>query len=150
MLIGEVTRQSGIAAKTLRYYEDIGLLDPPERTASGYRRYRPDVLERLTFITSSQALGLTLGEIRSIIALRDDGQPPCGHVLDLLVKRSDRIDQKIRELRALKVDLAKIVERASRLDPTDCHPERVCHLIGGPAANADIDPKEVSAPEADD
>ena len=130
MLIGELARRSGIPAKTLRYYEDIGLLDPPERTASGYRRYNPDVVDRLTFITSSQALGLTLGEIRSIIALRDDGQPPCGHVLDLLVHRSNEIDQKIRELRALKIDLANIVERASRLDPADCHPDRICHLIG--------------------
>lgn len=130
MLIGEVARQSGIAAKTLRYYEDIGLLDPPERTTSGYRRYHPKVLDRLTFITSSQALGLTLGEIRGIIALRDNGEPPCGHVLDLLVQRSDQIDQKIRELRALKVDLSQIVERAARLYPADCHPERVCHLIG--------------------
>lgn len=130
MLIGEVAQQSGIPAKTLRYYEDIGLLDPPERTTSGYRRFDSDVLERLTFITSSQALGLTLGEIRSIIALRDDGQPPCGHVLDLVVQRSDQIDQKIRELRALKIDLAKIVQRASHLDPADCHPDRICHLIG--------------------
>jgi len=130
MLIGELARRSGVPSKTLRYYEDIGLLDPPDRSASGYRRYRPDVLERLTFIKSSQALGLTLGEIRSIIALRDDGHPPCGHVLDLLVQRSDEIDQKIRELRALKVDLTQIVERASRLDPADCDPNRVCHLIG--------------------
>ncbi|MDZ7733147.1 MAG: heavy metal-responsive transcriptional regulator [Acidimicrobiia bacterium] len=130
MLIGEVARRSGIPAKTLRYYEDIGLLDPPARTASGYRRYRPDVVERLAFITSARALGLTLGEIRSIIALRDDGQPPCGHVIDLLVHRSDQIDRKIRELRALKVDLTEIVERAAHLDSADCHPERVCHLIG--------------------
>lgn len=130
MLIGEVARRSGIPPKTLRYYEEVGLLDPPGRSAAGYRRYRPDVLERLTFIKSSRALGLTLGEIRGIIALRDDGQPPCAHVLGLLVQRSEEIDQKIRELRALKVDLARIVERASRLDPDDCDPDRVCHLIG--------------------
>jgi DNA-binding transcriptional MerR regulator len=130
MLIGEAARQSGIPAKTLRYYEDIGLLDPPERTSSGYRIYDPDVLERLRFITASQALGFTLGEIRSIIALRDEGQPPCGHVLDLLVQRSDQIDQKFRELRALKVDLAKIVDRAAHLNPADCDPDRICHLIG--------------------
>lgn len=130
MLIGEVARRSGISSKTLRYYEEIGLVDPPERTASGYRHYHNDIFGRLTFITSSQALGLTLGEIRSIIALREDGQPPCGHVLDLLVQQSEEIDKKIRELRSLKVSLAKIVERASHLDPADCAPNRVCHLIG--------------------
>ena len=130
MLIGELTRRSGIPAKTLRYYEDIGLLDPPARTASGYRVYTTNVFERLTFITSSKALGLTLGEIRSVIALRDDGHPPCGHVVDLLERRSLEIDHKIAELRALKVDLAKIVERASLLDPAGCDPDRICHLIG--------------------
>lgn len=130
MLIGELAQRSGIPPKTLRYYEDIGLFDPPERSASGYRHYGPDLLDRLAFIRSSQALGLTLGEIRSIIALRDGGQTPCGHVLKLLVQRSEEIDQKIRELRALKVDLAQIVERASSLDPADCNPSRVCHLIG--------------------
>jgi DNA-binding transcriptional MerR regulator len=129
MLIGELAQRSGVPAKTLRYYEDIGLLDPPRRTESGYRDYDPDVVERLTFITSSSALGLTLGEIRSIIALRDDGRVPCGHVLALLEQHSRDIERRIRELRSLKVDLANIVERAAKLDPADCHPERVCHLI---------------------
>lgn len=130
MLIGEVVRRSGVPAKTLRYYEDIGLLCPPGRTGSGYRWYDHAVLDRLAFITSSRALGLTLGEIRSIIALRDDGEPPCSHVLELLVQRSDQIDRKIHALGALKADLAEILDRAARLDPADCRPERICHLIG--------------------
>jgi DNA-binding transcriptional MerR regulator len=75
-------------------------------------------------------LGLTLGEIRSIIALRDDGQVPCGHVLALLEQHSRDIDRRICELRSLKVELAAIVERGTRLDPADCDPDRICHLIG--------------------
>ncbi|MBA3652700.1 MAG: heavy metal-responsive transcriptional regulator [Actinobacteria bacterium] len=117
-------------AKTLRYYENAGLLDPPERTASGYRDYDDDVLDRLAFIRSAQAVGLSLGEIRGVVALRDEGEPPCGHVLELLRHRATEIDRTIRQLRALKLELSRLVERASKLDPADCDPNRVCHLIG--------------------
>jgi len=125
-----VARRSGVPAKTLRYYEDIRLLDPPNRLESGYRDYDERVLARLAFIRSAQAVGLSLGEIRSIVALRDDGGTPCGHVLELLRHRSAEIDRAIRDLRALKGELKRLVERAQELDPTDCDPDRICHLIG--------------------
>lgn len=130
MLIGEVAQQSGVPAKTLRYYEDIGLLAPPSRTGAGYRNYDDDVLDRLTFIRSSQAIGLSLGEIRSIIAMRDSGETPCGHVLDLLVDRAKEIDHTIKQLRGLKAELRHLVDRAQQLDPADCDPANICHLIG--------------------
>lgn len=129
MLIGEVAARSGVPAKTLRYYEDIGLVSAA-RTPSGYRDYGEGVLERLAFIRSAQAVGLTLGEIRGVVALRDDGQAPCGHVLELLRERSEEISQTIRKLRILRVELKRLVERAHELDPADCDPQRVCHLIG--------------------
>ena len=130
MLISEAAARSGVPAKTLRYYEDIGLLDPPGRTASGYRTYDSDVLDRLSFIRSARAAGLTLGEIRSIIALRDAGQVPCGHVLDLLRERAFTIERTIDDLRTLRQQLGRLVERAGTLDPSECDPQRVCHLIG--------------------
>lgn len=130
MLIGELAIRSGVPAKTLRYYEDIGLLDAPARSPSGYRDYAESVIDRLWFIRAAQALGLSLGEIRSIVAMRDSGQVPCGHVLGLLRARSEDIRTTIRELRALQSELDRLVERARGLDPADCDPERVCHLIG--------------------
>lgn len=130
MLIGEVAKRSGVPTKTLRYYEDIELLDPPDRSASGYRDYDDGVLDRLAFIRSAQALGLSLGEIRSVVALRDTGETPCGHVLELLRARTTEIDRTVRQLRALQSELKRLVERAQHLDPADCAPERVCHLIG--------------------
>lgn len=132
MLIGEASERCGVPTKTLRYYEEIGLLDRPERSPSGYRHYDDEVLERVAFIRSSQALGFSLGEIRSIIALRDQGEAPCGHVLELVQRRSREIDQTIRDLRALKAELARLVARAGHLDPVDCDASRVCHLIGAP------------------
>ncbi len=130
MLIGEVSRRSGVPPKTLRYYEDIGLLNPPDRDQSGYRDYREAVLDRLGFIRSARALGLSLGEIRGIIALSESGQAPCSHVLGLLRARTAEISRTIRELQVLEAELNRLVERAHDINPTDCDPQRVCHLIG--------------------
>lgn len=132
MFIGEVAERSGVSTKTLRYYEDIGIIRPPARSPSGYREFDEDVLDRLVFIRSAQALGLSLGEIRSIVALRDDGDVPCAHVLELLRARADEIGRTIRDLRTLRRDLQALVVRADALDPSDCDPRRVCHLIGTP------------------
>src|SRR5215211_6702121 len=116
--------------KTIRYYETIGLLDPPQRTASGYRNYDANAADRLGFIRAAQAAGLTLGEIRSIVALRDRGVTPCGHVLQLLTARAADLDRRIAELRRLRGELDRLVERGQYLDPADCDPRRICHLLG--------------------
>jgi len=68
--IGEVAQRSGLSVKTLRYYEDIGVLASPPRTPGGYRDYEDTVVGRLQFVRAAQAVGLTLGEIREVIAFR--------------------------------------------------------------------------------
>lgn len=130
MRIGELAAVSGVTAKTIRYYEDIGVLDPPARTPSGYRQYTPEAANRLAFIRSAQAVGLSLGEIRGIVALRDRGTTPCGHVLDLITARAADLDRRISELQRLRAELGRLEDRAQHLDPADCDPRRVCHLIG--------------------
>jgi MerR family transcriptional regulator, copper efflux regulator len=130
MRIGELAAVSGVTAKTIRYYEDIGVLDPPARTPSGYRQYTPEATNRLAFIRSAQAVGLSLGEIRGIVALRDRGTTPCGHVLDLITARAADLDRRISELQRLRAELGRLEDRAQHLDPADCDPRRVCHLIG--------------------
>jgi DNA-binding transcriptional MerR regulator len=127
--IGEVVARSGLSDKTLRFYEDVGVLDPPARTPSGYRDYDGAVLDRLAFIRAAQAVGLTLGEIREVIAMRDRGEVPCGHVLDLLQERSAEVEARIAELQRLRTDLRQLARRARSLDPADCDPRQVCHLI---------------------
>jgi DNA-binding transcriptional MerR regulator len=129
MRIGELAAVSGVPPKTIRYYEDIGVLDPPARMPSGYRDYTPEATNRLAFIRSAQAVGLTLGEIRGIVALRDRGTTPCGHVLDLITARAADLDRRISELQRLRTELSRLVARAEHLDPADCDPRRVCHLI---------------------
>ena len=129
MRIGELAEQAGISTKAIRYYEQIGILTPPARTASGYRTYDEVALGRLGFVRAAQAVGFTLGEIRQIIAFRDDGQAPCAHVSDLLQRQARDLDARIRELQALRGELAQLAERATTLDPEQCPPERICHII---------------------
>jgi len=129
MLIGEVERRSGVPAKTIRYYEGIGVLTAPAREASGYRSYDDTVLDRLAFIRAAQAAGLHLGEIREIVALRDRGETPCSHVTDIIGRRAAEIDRQIAELEHVRAELRRLARRAARLDPKDCRPDRVCHII---------------------
>ena len=130
MRIGEIAKRSGVSPKTIRYYEDIGLLPPPPRTAAGYRDYSAATVDRLAFVRAGQAVGLTLGEIRGIVALRDDAETPCDHVLALLRNRAAGLDRRIAELRTLQSELDRLVKRAAQLDPGDCEPDRICHLLG--------------------
>jgi MerR family transcriptional regulator, copper efflux regulator len=128
--IGELANQAGISTKAIRYYERIGILAPPARTSSGYRAYDQAALGRLGFVRAAQALGLTLGEIRQIIGFRDDGAAPCAHVTALLQRRAADLDRRIAELQRLRGELQTLAERAATLDPKQCPPERVCHIIG--------------------
>jgi MerR family transcriptional regulator, copper efflux regulator len=130
MRIGELARQAGVSTKAIRYYEQIGILAPPERTASGYRAYDPNTLGRLGFVRAAQGLGLTLGEIRQIISFRDTGAAPCAHVAALLQRHAADLDRRIAQLQQLRGELGQLAERARTLDPEQCPPERVCHLIG--------------------
>jgi MerR family copper efflux transcriptional regulator len=129
MRIGELAEQAGISTKAIRYYEQIGILTAPARTSSGYRTYDQVAVGRLGFVRAAQAVGLTLGEIRQIVAFRDDGQAPCAHVTDLLRRHAADLDARIRELQQLRGELRQLAERAGTLDPEHCPPERVCHLI---------------------
>jgi MerR family transcriptional regulator, Zn(II)-responsive regulator of zntA len=80
MLIGELAEASGATTKTLRFYEEAGLLPAPERTAAGYRDYNAQILPRLDFIRRGRAAGLSLTQIREVLEVRDAGSPPCQHV----------------------------------------------------------------------
>ena len=129
MRIGELAEQAGISTKAIRYYEQVGILTPPTRTASGYRAYDQTALGRLSFVRAAQAVGLTLGEIRQVVAFRDQGQAPCAHVTELLHRHAADLDARILELQQLRGELRQLAERATTLDPQRCPPERVCHVI---------------------
>lgn len=77
MLIGDLGAAAGLSAKTIRFYEQFGLLPAPPRTPGGYRDYPAGATSRLAFIRRAQAAGLTLAEIGNILHIRDGGQAPC-------------------------------------------------------------------------
>ncbi len=129
MRIGELAARSGVPVKTIRYYEEVGVLAPAERTPSGYRDYDESAIDRLAFVRAAQAVGLTLGEIRQVVALRERGETPCTHVVDLLERRASEIGQRIAEMQHLRGELRRLADRAQGLDPADCDPNRVCHVI---------------------
>ena len=111
LLIGDVAERTGLSAPTIRYYESIGLLTRPARSATGYRRYTETTVEELRFIRKAQALGFTLEEIGQILQLSRSGEKPCSHVLSLAHQHLAAVDERIRRLqkfrRQLASDLAK-------------------------------------------
>jgi DNA-binding transcriptional MerR regulator len=129
MRIGQLAQRCNIAPATLRFYEQVGLLPEPERTASGYRVYADAAAERVAFIRSAQSVGLTLTEVREVIAVRDAGEAPCQVVTALVDRRYAEVRARITELRQLERELARLRDRAGRLEPRDCDPEGVCHVI---------------------
>lgn len=105
----------GVTTKSIRFYESIGLLPEPERAPSGYRRYTETDAERLTFIKTAQRLGLTLDEIKEIIAFRDRGQRPCAYVAEVLHRQVADLDERIREMRRLRDELRHLERHAAAL-----------------------------------
>lgn len=129
MRIGELAEASGTTAKTLRFYEDTGLLPPANRASNGYRSYGPDAVARLDFIRRGRAAGLTLAQIREVIAIRDTGQTPCSHVHDLLNIRLADIDRQIADLRELRATVARLRHEAGQANPAACDAEDVCRYL---------------------
>lgn len=129
MRIGELGHKTGTTAKTIRYYEDIGLLPEPERAANGYRDYSDAAVDRLAFIRDAQATGLTLTEIASILDLRGQGESTCHHVVDLLDRHVAALDKHIQTLRQTRKKLAELTDRARSLDPADCVDPNRCQTI---------------------
>lgn len=129
MKIGELGDSVGLTTKTIRYYESIGLVPEPDRTASGYRDYGDDAMERLEFVKQAQASGLTLAEIGSILEIKDAGGQSCEHTHQLLQRHLDALDIQIEAMRQQRHELATLANRAVGLDPSKCTDENRCQVI---------------------
>lgn len=126
--IGEVSKQSGVGIEALRFYERSGLLGRPVRTESGYRMYDEEVLERLSFIKQAQVLGFSLDEIKQIINEKRAGQSPCHDVREIVRARLEELDERMREMRRYRNDLAKALREWDESGDREGH---VCGLIEG-------------------
>lgn len=114
-----MSTQSGVNIETVRYYEKIGLLPEPPRTAAGHRVYLDDHLKRLTFIRRGRELGFTLVEIRNLLGLVDGGYT-CGKVKDAAQTHLDDIRRKIADLRRMERALDKTVARCEGGAAPEC------------------------------
>ncbi|PZV08437.1 MAG: heavy metal-responsive transcriptional regulator [Leptolyngbya sp.] len=104
--IGEVAAISKLPIKTIRYYEEQGLLTPTvSRSKSNYRLFEASVLQRLAFIKRSQSLGLSLREIRDLLTVHDQGQLPCEDVKQNLQKKVRQVTEQIESLQLLRSEL---------------------------------------------
>lgn len=124
--IGDVAKLSGIGIEALRFYEKSGLLERPARTESGYRVYGRDVLDRLAFIKQAQTLGFSLDEIRRIVADARAGHSPCDEVREIVRHRLEELDERMREMRRYRKELA---ETLAEWDETGQAPGHICGLI---------------------
>ena len=126
--IGEVSKRSGVGVEALRFYEKGGLLERPSRTFSGYRVYGAEVLERLAFIRRAQALGFSLDEIRRIVDDARKGESPCDEVREIVRRRMNELDERLRELHRYRKELKHTLEEWDKVGRAPGH---ICGLIEG-------------------
>src|ERR671912_2289952 len=138
MRIGQLAAQTGFSVRTIRFYEQSGLLPAPSRTPAGYRSYDQDAVTRLRFGRSAQALGLSLAEIADVLRIRDHQGPPCSYVAELLDTHIGALDRRIKELTALRDELRARRPLGSAPDPARCQSDQVCYLIEDDPSDGDV------------
>ena len=131
MRIGALAHSCGSSTKTIRFYEQRGLLPAPPRTSGGFRDYPAETVDRLRFIRDAQGAGLTLADIAGVLALRDSGQAPCAQVEALIAERLAQIEQRLADLSATRAVLRQLARRASEVDPETCVEAQVCTILAG-------------------
>ncbi|WP_102959766.1 Cu(I)-responsive transcriptional regulator [Mangrovicella endophytica] len=119
MNIGEASRRSGLPPKTIRYYEEIGLVRPA-RAENGYRAYRDRDVHILRFLQRSRSLGFSIDEARKLIALYEDDNRHSEDVRAMVRRRIAEIDRKIEELRTLKRALGELTDQCPGGASPDC------------------------------
>ncbi len=128
--IGEVANASNLSVKTIRYYEQIGLLAPTVcRAESGYRLFNAEVLNRLSFIKRAQSLGLSLMEIKDILHVHDRGILPCGEMKHHLQAKVDAINHQIGALLTLRSELEGVLSGWQEHPPSHLVNETICPNI---------------------
>lgn len=119
MNIGEAAAASGLPAKTIRYYEDIGLVRPL-RGGNGYREFRESDMHKLAFLSRARALGFSVDDCRTLLALWEDSSRASADVRKVAVKHLQKIEQKIRDLDAMRATLTHLVETCHGDHRPDC------------------------------
>lgn len=119
LTVSRLAAEAGVSGDTVRFYERERLLPEPARTPAGYRAYDDTMVDRMRFIRGAQRLGLTLADIRDLLAVRDTGVCPCEPAQQHLRRRLTEVDAQLEELTALRTQMAAMLQQI----PTgDCPP----------------------------
>jgi len=120
MQIGEVARRSGLTGKTIRYYEEIGLIEPASRSDNGYRQYDRRSLGQLQFVSRAREVGFNLEESRQLLNLFNDSERHSADARTLVLEKSGQLQQKIDRLVAMQAVLADMARRCKGDEGPDC------------------------------
>lgn len=119
MNIGEASSSSGLPSKTIRYYEDIGLISP-DRTDNGYRDFSETHLHKLAFLSRARGLGFTIEDCRTLLSLYEDTDRASSDVKAMAREHLDKMEHKIEELKAMQTTLSELVNKCHGDDRPDC------------------------------
>jgi MerR family transcriptional regulator, mercuric resistance operon regulatory protein len=135
--IGRLSTSTGTKVETIRYYERVGLLAPPARSPGGYRLYGPGHRKRLTFIRRARALGFSLAEVRTLLALADQRRRPCADVRTVAAAHLQDVKRKIADLRRMEGVLEATVARCDAGSGSHCPMIDAFYTDGDPARRRD-------------
>lgn len=119
MNIGKASKRTGLPAKTIRYYEDIGLIRPL-RDANGYRAFREQDIHKLAFLGRARAMGFSIDDCRSLLALYEDESRASADVKQVALQQLAQIDRRLAELKEMRNTLAHLVSACAGDDRPDC------------------------------
>lgn len=120
LTIGQLASGTNTKVETIRYYERIGLLPAPRRTAGNYRSYRGEHLNRLSFIRRARYLGFSLSQIRGLLSLADQRDRPCSSVDAIAREHLAEVDRKVADLTALRRELDSIISQCGHGTIAEC------------------------------
>lgn len=118
--IGGLAKASGVKVTTIRYYESIGLIDPPGRSEGGQRLYDHDAANRMSFIRHARDLGFSLEAIRDLIALSSNKDRSCAEIDDIAKHHAADIRHRIKRLKALQRELQRMIAACAVNRVSDC------------------------------
>jgi len=119
MNVGDAAERSGLPAKTIRYYEEIGLIRPA-RAGNGYRDYSRDDVHRLAFLRRARNLGFSIDDCRQLMALYQDRERASHDVREIAAAHVKAIEEKLRELQSMRATLQKLIHACHGDDRPDC------------------------------
>ena len=126
--IGELSAAAGVKVPTIRYYEQIGLIDPPSRTAGNQRRYGRPALDRLRFIAHARAMGFPMESVRAMLRLARHPDEPCEDLDALVADRLMEVEERIVRLTGLRAELTAMLDSHHHGRVAEC---RIVEVLGG-------------------